>query len=131
MRVLAPISPDKEAGFSLFEVTIALFLAALLLTLVAQSGVRMFDRWNTSITERDIRNQISALPAHAHAYRQTFTLTDALTEKISVPNDWQVTPIDQIIFAESGICSGGDIEIHSPKGRTWSYKLTAPHCIVR
>ena len=123
-------SPSADDGFSLLEMTIALFLMGLLLTLVAQSGVSMFERWNLTLTERRIRNQISVLSVQAFASRQAFTLDEAISGPIQVPNGWLVLSLEPVKYAESGVCSGGEIEIHSPKGRTWRYSLEPPYCRV-
>jgi len=123
-------SPTRlaEAGFSLLEMTVALFLGALLLTLVAESGVSMLDRWQLSIAERNLRNQISALPLKAHASRRSFTLDEALGSDVTLPAGWTIVADDEIFYADSGICSGGVIEIRSPQDRVWRYTLEAPFC---
>lgn len=130
-RVKAPPNRLAEAGFSILEMTVALFLGALLLTLVAESGVSMLDRWQLSIAERNVRNQISALPLKAHASRRSFTLDEAVGSDITLPPGWTLIADDEIFYADSGICSGGAIEIRSPQDRVWRYTLEAPFCRAR
>lgn len=120
-----------DAGFSLLEMTVALFLGALLLTLVAESGVSMLDRWQLSIAERNLRNQISALPLKAHASRRAFTLDQAIGSDVILPEGWAILADDEIFYADSGICSGGAVEIRSPQDRVWRYRLEAPFCRAR
>lgn len=122
---------STDAGFSLLEMTVALFLMGLLLTLVAQSGVSMFERWNLKLTERGIRNQISALPLQAHASRQSFSLDDALSGPVTVPTGWSVNTESPILYSDTGICSGGTLLIKAPNDREWVYRLSPPDCRVK
>ena len=129
---LTGVSPFEatgpESGFSLLEMTVALFLGAMLLTLVAESGVTMLDRWQLSLAERNIRNQVSALPLKAHASRRAFTLDDAIGADVILPEGWTISAEDEIFYADTGICSGGVVEIRSPNDRVWSYTMEPPFC---
>ena len=117
-----------DSGFSLLEMTVALFLGAMLLTLVAESGVTMLDRWQLSLAERNIRNQVSALPLKAHASRRAFTFDEAIGSDIILPEGWTISAEDEIFYADTGICSGGVVEIRSPNDRVWRYSMEAPFC---
>ncbi|WOR15364.1 prepilin-type N-terminal cleavage/methylation domain-containing protein [Hyphomonas sp. FCG-A18] len=118
----------RSAGFSLLEVTVALFLLGLMLTLVAQSGVRMVERWQMSSTERDIRNQINSLPLQAYASRQNLIIGADNQELLDLETDWQVSVGEPILFSQTGMCSSGELVIGAPRGRTWTYTISPPDC---
>lgn len=113
---------------SLLEVSVALFLVGIILMLMTQSGVRMFERWQVASTERDIRNQVNALPTRAFIERQVQPFATAVDRSVALPEGWRISASPGLTYLPSGVCSGGQVSITSPNGREWIYLVEPPSC---
>lgn len=132
-RVISPLSSglSRQSGMSLLEVAVTLFLVSVLLMLITQSGVRMLERWQSAATERDIRNQLNALPVQAFVAREIQSFEIAVERHIDLPEGWRVQAPVGLSYLPSGVCNGGQISIISPQGKSWDYLVEPPRCDLR
>ena len=133
LRRISELPPRsaRQSGMSLLEVVVTLFLVGILLMLMTQSGVRMFERWQSASTERDIRNQLNALPMQAFVARESQTFETAVQRYVELPVGWRVQAVEGLKYLPSGVCNGGQVSITSPRGQSWDYMVEPPRCDLR
>ena len=130
LQICSSTVNNGATGFSLLEVIVALALVSVLLTLTVQSGAQMLDRWNFRLTERQIMNDVNALPYWAFNTQTSFRLSQAEALKRTMPDGWSIREVTPIWYSRTGICSGGEFEIEAPNGYVGKHSVAGPECRV-
>lgn len=120
-----------ETGLSLMEVVVAMALMAIIMTVSAQSGAEMLERWQYRAVVKDVRNRIAGMPLKAALERKTVNLSDMSTTQLGLPEGWTIEEQVPLVFSSSGLCSDAEFALVDPSGRLHQYIVTPPECLPR
>lgn len=118
----------RQAGFSLMEIMVALFLVGLLLTLAAQSSVGIYQRWQQSIEMRQIKSELTNLRNRAFIERRNIDLEQELVASVELPDGWSLRIERDPLFNQFGQCRPGEVWGIAPNGREYPMIVEPPGC---
>lgn len=104
-------------------------LLAIVLTLSAQSGAEMLERWQYRATVKDVRNRIAALPLKSALSQQPIVLSQVPAADIGLPEGWSIEERVPLIFSRSGMCSAAEIALIDPAGHRHTFQIAPPDCL--
>lgn len=120
---------DRQGGYSLLEVMIALAILALAVALSIPSMAALHER-------QQVREAFAALNAWMLDRRTAARLAGApadfpagpLADLNGMPRGWQAGLAGPWTLYPSGACSEGRIRITSPRERIWERPVSPPAC---
>ena len=136
-----------QAGFTLFEILLVIFLISGIAGVVITGGSRMFSSIQFALEKSDIEKSLNDLPFQSFATKKTIILgvlpenepetgegQQDLNQEMQVdsphlklPDGWKAYVDEPIIYRGDGYCGGGSIRVKS-ETRDLSYSLRAPNC---
>ena len=122
-------------GFTLIEMLVVLLLAGLLTSMVLPAMQRMMDGSQRRAAHDSILGQLDELGYEAYLQGRTTELHNSAEVgagkfPFALPEGWEVQVKQPIVFAFTGICSGGELTLIGPDQTTEKFTLTAPDCKV-
>lgn len=124
---------QNEAGYSLIEILFALAIFALIVSISGGIGIRAL----TAQSERTERRQIvqsigmlrySALIEERNIQISSFTDWPNTTERPDT--NWQFQANPPLVINRAGQCSASDIQLISPRDRTYRYRVDPERCAL-
>lgn len=120
---------DRQGGYSLLEVMIALAILALAVAMSIPSMAALHER-------QQVREAFAALNAWMLDQRTGARLAGApvefpaepLSGLTGMPRGWQAGLAEPWTLHPSGACSEGRIRITSPRERIWERPVSPPAC---
>ena len=120
---------NRQGGYSLLEVVIALAILALAVAMSIPSMAALHER-------QQVREAFAALNAWMLDERTAARLAGApvdfpaepLSGLAGMPRGWQAELVQPWTLHPSGACSEGRIRIASPRGRIWERPVSPPAC---
>lgn len=128
-RALACAGGKWRHGYSLIEVVVALAIAALSVSLATPSILRMIDGWQDRSVVRELIRDMGNLRAEA-ALARTGQAGTAIQAELSasLPSGWQLHVSDGFEIRPAGLCTAGQLQLVSPRGRVVALQNTQPSC---
>ncbi len=128
-----PEAGSAQTGFTLLEILIVLALVAVLAALVAPRLSRTYEAVAGSGERAEVVRQLERLPLRARSLGVDIHVEQdaaaTLAEHLTLPQGWQVRPLDDLAIQGNGICKGGRVEV-SGLGAVEIWVLQSPGCGV-
>lgn len=124
-----------QAGFSLLELLVVLFLISVLASMVAPRLQRTYEAISSSGDRAEVVRSIERLPFIARERPQPLSLGpgDAagaeLTALLALPEGWTVSPVTALRVEVNGFCHAATLRV-SGAGTVEDWTLAAPDCGV-
>ena len=118
---------QRVAGFTLIELSVALAIGALLLTLAMPGLARFYARLQFDTKMAELSSGLAALPRLAYALGEEGTLADLAAQHLDIPPDWSLHGADGIYIRSNGLCAGGRLRVETPGGER-EFELVPPFC---
>lgn len=123
-----------RSGFSLLELLVVLALMGMLSAVVAPRLARTYDAIAGSGERDEVVRQMERLPLLARHEGKAILIGRgdgaALSSRITLPEGWLVSPLDELRIEASGVCHPARLSV-SGRGVVEVRQLTAPACEVR
>ena len=136
LRIVAPRPTLRGEGYMLGYTLIELLVVLALIGLATSIVLPAFFRWTSGAEARADENlvltELSGLGFRAWAAGQPFVLDDEHARDVlrRLPASWQAHIGPPIVFAASGVCSGGGIAFVDTAGARRAFRLAPLTCDV-
>jgi prepilin-type N-terminal cleavage/methylation domain-containing protein len=126
-------SQAGRGGFSLLELLVVLALIGMLTAVVAPRLQRTYDAIAGSGERDEVGRQLERLPLLARHAGKAISIARgdeaALAGRITLPEGWSVSPLEELRIEASGVCHPARLRV-SGRGVVEVQQLTAPACEV-
>jgi len=124
-------SQAGRGGFSLLELLVVLALIGMLTAVVAPRLQRTYDAVAGSGERDEVGRQLERLPLLARHDGKAISIARgdeaALASRITLPEGWSVSPLEELRVEASGVCHPARLRV-SGRGVVEVQQLTAPAC---
>lgn len=116
-------------GYSLLEILVVLAILGLAAALSGPSVTRMIERYEAQSVVRIVEGRVSEM--RLRAFLRSSPLTgeeiEAQLNEISAEG-WSISVPETMTINASGYCTGGELVLQEPAGRTWRRTLSEGEC---
>ena len=132
------LANSSSRGFTLIEMTVVLVLLGLMSSMVIPSIQRWFDSVQERAQLTEVFTQLQRLASRAALNSETVYVSNsnwknALSDDLpalSLPDGWNISKTDNVVFYHSGSCAHGKLELQSPDGKKLLIDISAPGCQI-
>jgi len=114
---------------TLLEVTVALFIGALITAVVIPQAMKMIGVWRGHGERSEIVQKLNDLSLKSYVHGHSFELNNKTAPK--VPKGWSLEILKPIHFAQNGMCTSGRIRLVAPDGTAKKYGMGPPDCHLK
>ena len=132
------LDEGSERGFTLIEMTVVLVLLGLMSSMVIPSVQRWFDSIQERAQLTEVFTQLQRLASRAALNSETVYVSNSNWKNklsddlpvLSLPDGWNISKTDNVIFFHSGSCAHGKLELQSPDRKKLLIDISAPGCQI-
>jgi prepilin-type N-terminal cleavage/methylation domain-containing protein len=118
----------KQPGFTMIELLVVLVILGLTSALVLPKFPAIYERFKGKAEEDKFYQSLSVLSLRAYTQQAQLVLDkNSVRNLLDLPESWQITIDNPIIYKASGVCLGGKVGL-SVNGVAREILLRPPYC---